>query len=150
MLSDMHQQPEQRPLLTAGRRDVCHPTSTGVLSIFEPCYLSMLARHSRFVHVLSRELVTRIPELARDSLDGGVPRVGVLVDVRSVQQDGRTKLVAYEGVRRVRLLMLQPGEQPFTVRMLRWAMHPACHAGHSPACHAPTRLCLGIHAGGSR
>lgn len=102
----------------AGRRDVCHPTSTGVLSIFEPRYLSMLARHSRFVHVLSREVVARIPELARDSLEGGVPRVGVLVDVRSVQQDGRTKLVAYEGVRRVRLLMLQPDEQSFTVRMI--------------------------------
>jgi Lon protease-like protein len=137
------------PLLTAERRDVCHPTSTGVLSIFEPRYLSMLAHYSRFVHVLNREVVTRIPELARDSLEGGVPRVGVLVDVRSVQQDGRTKLVSYEGVRRVRLLMLQPNEQPFTVRDICLAMRIA-----SMQEAIPTPACLqrgsGTRAGGSR
>ena len=94
-----------------------HPTSTGVLRVFEPRYLSMLAQHSRFVHVLSRDVVAVIPELARDCLGGGLPCVGVLVHVQSVREDGQAKLVAYEGVRRVRLLMLEEAE-PFAVRGL--------------------------------
>lgn len=106
---------------------MCHPTSTGVLSIFEPRYVSMLAQHSRFVHVLSRDVVAVIPELAKDSLDGGLPRVGVLVNVRSVQEDGQTRLVAYEGMRRVRLLMLEEAE-PYTVRVASSAMPRGMHA----------------------
>jgi Lon protease-like protein len=96
-----------------------------VLRVFEPRYMEMLsdlqqqaAAGRGIVHVLSPAVVARIPELQRDAV-GGMPRVGTLMTVKSVRDDGdAAKMVSYDSTCRVRLLTLQPDERPYPVRSL--------------------------------
>ena len=93
--------------------------------MFEPRYMQMLTdlqqapAGRQIVHVLSPAVVARIPELQKDAVGRIMPRVGTLLVIKSVRDEGKAaKLVSYESTCRVRVLALQADEQPYPVRTI--------------------------------
>lgn len=117
--------------------------------MFEPRYMQMLADLQQapaareIVHVLSSAVVARVPELQKDAV-GGMPRVGTLMAISSLRDDGEAaKLVSYKSTCRVRLLMLQSDERPYPVRLLlsMFTLSTATRSCQQPDTRFPAGCC---------